>query len=112
MQWVLFIQISLLLLLVCPGVLSIGTLYALAAQIYIVVAVNLNNPAMIKNAAQVNTGVAAGNILLQLLVWYKAVGMLSSSAAAFRAAIFAVAGVIMIVTSEFLLRHTKRLQKS
>jgi len=107
MQWIVYTQFAILLLLVCPGVLSIGTAYAMLSQLYVFVAVTLDDTELIKNAARMNTGVALGNIVLQFLVWRSTSNILNSSGAAFRTAVFTVAGIAMITTSEFLLRLQK-----
>lgn len=107
MQWIVYTQMAVLLLLFSPGVISIGTAYAAVAQLYVFIAVTKNDEHMIINAAQINTGVALGNIVLQFLVWRSTSNILNSAGAAFRTAVFVVVGLIMITTSEFLLRLPK-----
>lgn len=91
--------------LLSPGVLSIGTAYAIAAVFYVGLAIFAKNDHMIKNAAQINTGVAVGNILLQFLVWSSCNSLSCHVSAAYRAAWFTVAGIVMIIISEYLLRN-------
>lgn len=112
MQWVVYTQLAILLLLFSPGVISIGTAYAAVAQLYVFIAVTKDDEHMIKNAAQINTGVALGNIVLQFLVWRSTSNMLSSAGAAYRTAVFVVVGLIMITSSEFLLRLPKLKAKA
>jgi hypothetical protein len=111
MQWIVYTQMAILLLLFSPGVISIGTAYAAVAQLYVFIAVTKNDEHMITNAAQINTGVALGNIVLQFLVWRSTSNILNSAGAAFRTAVFVVVGLIMITTSEFLLRLPKLKEK-
>ena len=108
MLWVVFIQIALLLLLVSPGVLSIATGYAFVAELYIVFAITINNPSVIEHAAKINTSVAAGIVLLQFLIWQSCDNLRCNIASAYRASWFTVAGIVMVVTSEYLLRSIRK----
>lgn len=108
MLWVVFIQIALLLLLVSPGVLSIATGYAFVAELYIVFAITINNPGVIEHAAKINTSVAAGIVLLQFLIWQSCDNLRCNIASAYRASWFTVAGIVMVVTSEYLLRSIRK----
>ena len=98
-QQLAYLQLVSLVLLVVPYVLSIGTVYAALSQLYVLVAVLMNDNDIICNAAQINASVASGNILLQFLVWQSTSDILSASAAAFRAAAFLIVGVVMLVIS-------------
>ena len=104
MLWVIFIQAALILPLLSPGVLSIGTAYAIGSVFYVGLAIFAENKDMISNAARLNTGVAIGNILLQFLVWSSCQSLSCHVSAAYRAAWFTVAGIVMIILSEYLLR--------
>lgn len=104
MLWVIFIQAALILPLLSPGVLSIGTAYAIGSVFYVGLAIFAENKDMICNAARLNTGVAIGNILLQFLVWSSCQSLSCHVSAAYRAAWFTVAGIVMIILSEYLLR--------
>ena len=112
MQWVVYTQLLLLLLFLSPGVISIGSAYAVFAQLYLFAATTWKtNNKWIINAARINTGVALANIVLQILVWRSTDNMLSSAAAAFRAAVFSVGGFAMITTSEYIMQQQEEEQQ-
>ena len=101
-----------MVLLVVPYVLSIGTIYDALSQLYVLVAVLIDDNDLVCNAAQINASVASGNILLQFLVWRSTTDILSATAAAFRAAAFLVVGVVMMVISYRLYYMTKGKKSS
>lgn len=98
-QQLAYLQLVSLVLLIFPYVVSIGTVYAAVSQLYVLVAVLLEDDKLIKNAAQVNAGSAFGIVLLQFLVWHSTSDVLSAAGAAFRTAMFLIAGVVMLIIS-------------
>ena len=112
MLWVIFIQAALILPLLSPGVLSIGTAYAIGSVFYVGLAIFAENKDMICNAARLNTGVAIGNILLQFLVWSSCQSLSCHVSAAYRAAWFTVAGIVMIILSELFFTWCQRFRHS
>jgi len=108
--WVAFVQIGIVLLLISPGVWFVGSGYAIAAQMYVLLCIVIDDLPLI-TAARLNTAVAIGNVLLTVLVW-RSTGTLSASvSAAYRCAMVSAVGVAMVVSSESVLRVAEHRRK-
>jgi hypothetical protein len=102
LAWIAFTQLIILSILFSPGVIFVGSMYALVAQAFVIVAATMNNGPYVMTASRVATAVAIGNVFLAIVVWQASYNITDQVAAAYRAAVVVVVGFTMIVTNEYL----------